>query len=250
MNCQEFELIAGELAEDQLLSAKTRISALAHAESCEHCARRLASERRLSAGLNELAECTASEAPARLKHSLRVAFEARKPVAVRKRGTDFSLSRLWGQTKVLPTLAVAAAVAAIVFAVTLSIWLRGSSPKTTEVVATATPIPTPVLVAPAEAHLAGQPEIKSERRAVSRRRVRTLEDDVYIPLAYAINADAPQDKMVVRVEVSRSTLIGMGLPLNAEGGNELVKADLMVGIDGVPLAIRFIKPAELQGRTQ
>ena len=103
---------------------------------------------------------------------------------------------------------------------------------------------------PAESHLAGQPEIKSERRPVSRRRVRTTEDDAYIPLTYAANADAPQDKMVVRVEVSRAALIGMGLPFDAEQGSELVKADLMVGVDGVPLAIRFVKNGETQGRVQ
>lgn len=250
MNCQEFELIAGELAEDQLLSAKTRVSALAHAESCEHCARRLASERRLSAGLSALAEGTAGEAPARLKQSLRAAFEARKPVAVGKRGRDFSLSRWWGQAKVPPTPALATAIAAIVFAVTLSVWLRGSSPKTPEIVTTATLIPTPALAAPVEAHLARRPEIKSERRTPSRRRGRAAEEDAYIPLTYAANADATQDKMVVRVEVSRAALIGMGVPLDAEQGSELVNADLMVGVDGVPLAIRFVKNGVTQGRIQ
>lgn len=250
MNCQEFELIAGELAEDQLLSGKTRVSALAHAESCEHCARRLASERRLSAGLNVLAEGTAGEAPARLKQSLRAAFEARKPVTVGKRGRGFRLSRWWGQTKVRPTLAVATAITAIVFVVTLSSWLRDSLPKTPELVSTATLIPTPAPATTAEAHLAGQPEIKSERRAVSRRRVRATEEDAYIPLTYAAHADALQDKMVVRVEVSRAALIGMGLPLDAGQGSELVNADLMVGVDGVPLAIRFVKTSETQGRIQ
>lgn len=244
MNCQEFELIAGELAEDQLMSAKTRVSALAHAKSCEPCARRLANERRLSAGLNTLAERTEGEAPARLKQSLRTAFDAqlaRKPVAAPNLVSFPVRPRQWRWAL------AAAAAAAIVFAVTLSIWLRGSSPNPTEAVATTTPTPTATPFAPAETQLAGQEKTRPERRAPSRRRARAAEDDIaasYIPLTYAANFDEPRDKLIVRVEVLRAALIGMGLPLNAEQGGELVKADLMVGVDGVPLAIRFVKPGE------
>jgi hypothetical protein len=249
MNCPEFELIVGELAEDQLMSAKTRVSALAHAESCERCARRLANERTLSAGLIALAESTASEAPARLKQSLRAAFDAQKPVAAPNVVSFPARTRQWRWAL------AAAAAAAIVFAVTLSVWLRGSSPKTTEIISTATPTPTVTPAAPAlnsvQTQLAGGVVINTGRRTLSRRMIRTIEDDraaSYIPLTYATNASAPQDKLVVRVEVSRATLIGMGLPLDAEQGSELVKADLMVGVDGVPLAIRFVKPGEAQGR--
>jgi hypothetical protein len=228
MNCPEFETIVSELAEDRLMSAKTRISALAHAETCEHCTRRLANERTLSAGLIALADHTASEAPARLKRSLRAAFDVQKPVAAPNVVSFPARTRQW-------RWALAAAAAAIVFALTLSVWLRGSSPKTTDVIVTTTPGPTPTPSAPVETQLAVQEEIKSERPELSRRRTRITKDEVaasYIPLTYAVNASLPQDKLVVRVEVSRAALIGMGLPLDAEQGSELVKADLMVGVDG------------------
>jgi hypothetical protein len=246
MNCPEFELIVGELAEDQLMSAKTRVSALAHAEGCERCARRLANERTLSAGLIALAESTANEAPARLKHTLRAAFDAQKPVVAPNVFSFPARARQWRWAL------AAAAVATIVFVITLSVWLRGSTPKTTEVVITPTPTPMITPSVPPETQLAGQSEINPERRMPSRRRTRTMEDvsASYIPLTYAANVDAPQDRLVVRVEVPRATLIGMGLPFDAEQGSELVKADLMVGVDGVPLAIRFVKPSQAQGRTQ
>jgi hypothetical protein len=62
----------------------------------------------------------------------------------------------------------------------------------------------------------------------------------YIPLTYLSNSTAFDSGMVVRVEVPRSTLISMGLPMNVENANELVKADVVVGDDGVARAIRFV----------
>ena len=47
--------------------------------------------------------------------------------------------------------------------------------------------------------------------------------------------------MVVRVEIPRATLLSMGLPMNTDRGNTLVKADVVVGDDGVPRAIRLVQ---------
>lgn len=62
----------------------------------------------------------------------------------------------------------------------------------------------------------------------------------YIPLTYASNATAIESGHVVRMMVSRSTLISMGLPMNVERDREMVKADVVVGDDGLARAIRFV----------
>jgi hypothetical protein len=62
----------------------------------------------------------------------------------------------------------------------------------------------------------------------------------YIPLTYLSNATALDSGLVVRVQMPRSTLISMGLPMNVESSKELIKADVVVGDDGVARAIRFV----------
>ena len=46
---------------------------------------------------------------------------------------------------------------------------------------------------------------------------------------------------IVRVEVPRSALASFGLPMNAERAGERVKADVVLGYDGVARAIRFVR---------
>lgn len=62
----------------------------------------------------------------------------------------------------------------------------------------------------------------------------------YIPLTYLNDSTMFDSGLVVRVQVPRSTLISMGLPMNVESSSELVKADVVVGDDGVARAIRFV----------
>ena len=46
---------------------------------------------------------------------------------------------------------------------------------------------------------------------------------------------------IVRVDIPRSTLFAMGLDVPLENGPETVKADLLIGTDGVTRAIRVVK---------
>lgn len=62
----------------------------------------------------------------------------------------------------------------------------------------------------------------------------------YIPLTYLNDSTAFDSGLVVRVQVPRATLVSMGLPMNVENSSELVKADVVVGDDGVARAIRFV----------
>ncbi len=62
------------------------------------------------------------------------------------------------------------------------------------------------------------------------------------PLGPATNAeDAVLDGRVVRVEMPRSALFAMGVDLPLENGTKAVKADLLVGSDGIPRGIRLVE---------
>jgi hypothetical protein len=46
---------------------------------------------------------------------------------------------------------------------------------------------------------------------------------------------------VLRVELPRSSLASFGLPVNLERAGERIKADVVVGNDGMARAIRFVR---------
>lgn len=249
MNCQDFEQFVVALVEDDVGSSKNKLAVLTHASACEACGARLAAERVLSRSLSALAESTVTEqTPTRVKQSLRAAFEARQanaatpnviPMPVRQPMTR----RPW------VWMAAAAAIALAVL-----IW-RPQSSNQKDVFAGASPTPTvrPVNPAPktSEPQMDAAPKPANREHAVKPKRSprsqsqQTAQENQlaanYIPLSYANASATPEESLVVRVEVPRTTLIAMGLPLNAERGNEMVKADLRVGLDGVPLAIRLVR---------
>jgi hypothetical protein len=55
------------------------------------------------------------------------------------------------------------------------------------------------------------------------------------------NADTPFEYgAVIRVELPRSALVKVGLPVNEDRFPEPVKADVLIGQDGVARAVRFV----------
>lgn len=63
----------------------------------------------------------------------------------------------------------------------------------------------------------------------------------FMPLTYDGGATAMDSGHVVRVELPRSALVSMGLPMNIERAGERVKADVLLGDDGIARAIRFVR---------
>lgn len=69
-----------------------------------------------------------------------------------------------------------------------------------------------------------------------------LPEPAFYPIGLAEKAeDAAIDGRVVRVEMPRSALFAMGVDLPLENGTRSVKADLLVGADGTPRAIRLVE---------
>jgi len=63
----------------------------------------------------------------------------------------------------------------------------------------------------------------------------------FIPLSYMTAANLQDGGQIVRVELPRSALANFGLPVNMDRYNEKVKADVLLGVDGMAHAIRFIQ---------
>jgi hypothetical protein len=249
MNCQEFEQLVTGLAEGQLMDAATRARAVAHATECPRCDRRWQGEQVLSVGLRAFAASTAeAEAPARLKQALRAVFDEQAQSAPSVVVPFPARAQRW------PRWALAAAAALLVIiGVAALVWLRGAAPQREHIVVSTNPSPTPTpephhgTVAPQPdkviAHAAPKPANRPKRMAPPAPQAEQAnEKEVaaqFIPLGYAGNSS--QDGLVVRVEVSRASLIAMGLPLDASRAEGNVKADLKVGVNGLPLAIRLLQ---------
>lgn len=80
----------------------------------------------------------------------------------------------------------------------------------------------------------------SRRKQPAAQQVR-YEGDFYA-LSYAGDPnETERGGRIVRVDVPRSTLFAMGVDVPLENGPETVKADLLIGSDGVTRAIRVVK---------
>jgi hypothetical protein len=84
-------------------------------------------------------------------------------------------------------------------------------------------------------------------RATPTRRARRAQRPVetpeqvteFVPLTYVAQAD--ESGHIVRVNLPRESLFALGVPVSAEQSGEVVKADVMVGDDGLARAIRFVR---------
>lgn len=63
----------------------------------------------------------------------------------------------------------------------------------------------------------------------------------FMPLVAGAPAPPLESGQLVRVELPRSALASLGLPVNVEREHELVKADVLLGNDGLARAIRFVR---------
>lgn len=84
----------------------------------------------------------------------------------------------------------------------------------------------------------GQPR----RTRLFHRRPSRVADEVatdFLPLTFTADSTLPQS--VVRIRIHRTALIAFGLPMNVERAGELIKADVVIGDDGLARAIRFIQ---------
>src|SRR4030095_10946391 len=63
----------------------------------------------------------------------------------------------------------------------------------------------------------------------------------YMPLTYMAQGMAMESGTVVRVELSRTALASLGFTTSVDSSNESVKAEVILGDDGVARAIRLVE---------
>ncbi len=95
---------------------------------------------------------------------------------------------------------------------------------------------------------AAKTQIRSERVVNARRstpprlpRVQMDADGDFIPIAYTGDpTESAAGGHIVRVDMKRSSLFALGIPVALENDEETIKADLLVGRDGVTRAVRLV----------
>ncbi|HEY3134641.1 MAG TPA: hypothetical protein VGL29_01205 [Blastocatellia bacterium] len=248
MNCEEFEILVGDLASGHLIPAVKRRAALSHTYGCESCEARLTNERHLSAALRLAASAETERAPDRVRGSLLKAFADQQALSAS------SVVPFAAKPKLRPRLVWAAAAAAVILFAIISLELipRRSpeqaqsipeTPATKEMPDQAQTGPKDLIVS----NNPGTEEIKRttqhkqryvNRRVTVRNKADNSETD-FIPLTYVADASALRSGQVVHVRVPRSTLISMGLAMNVDHANDFVEADLLLSDEGVAHGIRL-----------
>lgn len=202
MNCQEFW--------DTLPEPESG-EASAHLQECSECAHRMQSQRRLLGTMHELRrEWRRTEAPEHVQSTVIAAFRS-QTAFVRAR----SVRRSWAP---LATWAAAA-----VFLVALSLLLvRPHEP-------------------PAARHNTHSTGLQQAAVQVNPGEEDDASANGFIPLPNAQRVDSVDNMNVVRVEVPRSAMLAVGLPVSPDRVSEMVEADVMLGPDGLARAVRFVE---------
>lgn len=265
MNCKDFNTIIDDLADDKPMSATVRDAGVSHAALCSDCAAKLAYARSVAGCLRAAARAESEQAPINVKQNLLASFaEFQKPESTTARVVNISSRR-----RRRSWIAAAAAVAAVILlAIGLSIWiqpqddLRAIAPN----IQVASPIsdskndskndptagssPVTKNSSDRESELNAKPSglprklkrstIESERSAQKSETV-ARNTGHYLPLTYLAKGTEIDSGTVVRVELSRAALASFGFGGGVESSAESVRADVILGDDGVVRAIRLVE---------
>jgi hypothetical protein len=230
MNCTGFERVVVEMARGGLTDAAMQREAAAHADSCARCARRLAHEQRLSAVVAAVVEEDGRRvAPAAVEQMLLA--ELRKRHAGSKR-------TWWARA------GVAAVAAALIVAAAVS-FRRAPEQKTVQIKPAEAHVTSPVAPAVREVSKPRVRTLRASRRkaprkttsapVIAQREVRTE----FIPIVY--DPEPIERGQIVRIRLPSAALTMFGLPMNEEHAEEAIRADVLLGEDGMARAVRFVK---------
>lgn len=236
------------------MDAGERARALDHAASCSRCDARLREERALTLGLRALAvKDEGRGASGAVESALLAAFrDSSRPAPVA------APSPAWRRS----SWTLAAAAALLLACGLLAYRAMQREPRGPDNLTMAPPsVAPPLSVAPAAvtSQTASGPGARTERRPRAVRRETPaprppfIRDEMtlygegaevatdFMPLAYSERPTPMESGQLIRVQMPRSALANFGLPVNIERADTTVKADLLVGEDGLARAIRFVR---------
>jgi hypothetical protein len=249
MNCQRFEDIVGDIAREQILDVSVRNEAIAHGRECVPCGLKLEDELTLTLRLRNFAGSFESiGASTQVEAQLLAALGNRS--RVKSDPALISRPRYW--------IAAIAAVLVVVFAFAV-FRARQTTPDngnarvlTVQVPASAATVSSPVVSVPSKD---GSNHRSPLRLTPIRHNLSSATSDTnrskpgansemttdFIPVTYGGAASLSDGGRMVRVELPRSAMASFGLPINVDRANEKIKADVLLGVDGLAHAIRFVR---------
>jgi hypothetical protein len=227
MNCKDFENMIHEVVSRRVEDKTKQLEALEHAGHCLWCALRLDAETKLTESLQAFAgTLRAQHAPVRVEEELLQAFRettARAAAPRRRFAGERSWRRLrWG-------LAFAATLAAVWILIVL--WPR-LLPRSRAI---------PPQAVNTQLHPRGQvaPQARIEHVALDESASELTTD--FISLGTCDDSQCMDEATLVRVTLPAEALLAFGLaPQNDFAPEGMVLADVALGSDGVPFAIRFV----------
>jgi hypothetical protein len=250
MDCQVFEVLIDDLGRDLPIDVTIRQQGLDHARCCLQCSNRLDEARALSGALRALAAADATEqAPLYLEGVLLNAFEEVMKVDSQAQG-----ARLFSRAR-LAWLGVAAAVALTAVGLALVLTRERALHQGPGLSQAPAAQQAPVMVGSAGA----QPEVgdASEKPSAAQPPSRRMPAyprpksnrpaghvvwaTDFLPLPYADNSAPLGDADIVRLTLPNSALASLGLPVTEESTAKEITADVLLGEDGIPRAISFVR---------
>lgn len=248
MTCSEFAELVHDLARPGRLDRETCAIARAHAENCPACGCQLAEAETMARAFAVAAnESRKQEAPAWLERELMEKFRceqnARRVVPRRwRRGWRIALE--WA--------AVSAAVAGIAVVTLRRVPDRQPAPTVRDNAAQATGNGATVAAA-RPAAVPSKTAVATEVAAVSKgaparwmpgtARLSSANAFAteFVPVPFAGSLSPGESAVIVRVQLPRSALEELGYPIDETPSEQMIRADLVVGPDGWPRAVRIVR---------
>jgi hypothetical protein len=228
MSCREFDEIVHGFVRMDLLDVEAREAALEHAAHCELCAERMADAAALAEATDTIgASVRGMQAPPHVETSLRVAFRSHHRRAN------------WRRTLEWASVGASAAVL-LIFLWTANGRQKGQAPvgsKKGVSSQSGMPLDAKVTSTPMQdqAAPAADPVVADASGGSSY----SASDFVPVPFSGAITPDDPG--MIVRVQLTRSSLAQLGYPVAETPDEGLILADVLVGEDGWPRGVKLIQ---------
>ncbi len=228
MTCREFDEVVHGFVRMELLDVNVREAALEHAAHCELCTERMAD----AAALAEVSETMGKrareeQAPAAVEASLVAAFRNQHRRAA------------WRRTVEWASVGAAAAVLLIFLWTAGGHFKRQTSTAPKKGASSQSDLPQEAKAAVPAKHDEVAPAAETDGVEAPSSETYVASDFVPVPYTGTITADDPG--MIVRVQLTRSSLAQLGYPVAETPDEDLISADVLVGEDGWPRGVKLIQ---------
>jgi hypothetical protein len=275
MNCENFENVIVDIARGQLIGASLREEATLHTRACPTCAARLARQQNLTVALKALVLLDENQkADHQIEANLLSAFRNQAKTNSLPPAVISELPQRPTRSRRVYWWAAAAALILLTLSL-VALRLQNHKPTPQPQIvhqqspenqtpqnqdATASGKSGQEEVAPGSHPATPQKQVEAANRNLNHRADRHNRQLVanrpkanpgtvnhkpaeeiatnFIPL---YNIPMTEGGQLVRVELPRSALASFGLPINTSVADKPIKADVVIGYDGIARAIRFVQ---------